>query len=352
MNKLKVGIFMGGMSVEKEVSFNSGRTVYDHIDKTVFDPILIFQNSNGILYRLPYKFLYRGKIADFENRLEAEAQRMYWDDIKKNIDFAFIAMHGRFAEDGILQGMLEVLQIPYLGSKIFGSAVSRDKFLVYDFLTTAGIRVPKHKKIMLNDLEKLEEIVTEVVATIGFPCVVKPHKEGSSFGVSIACSATELHEAIKHAVYCSNIPQPIIIEEKIIGKEFISTVITDVTGSTIALPPTEIVLEERRTIFDYDQKYMPGRAIKFTPARFPVDTIECIKNLTIKIMDTLSLKTMVRVDGFLTEANDIVFIDVNSITGMAPSSFFFSQTAEIGLNHAQVINMLIKAELHNYTIDF
>ncbi len=153
MNKLKIGIFMGGMSIEKEVSFNSGRTVYDHIDKTIFDPVLIFQKTDGVLYILPYKFLYRGKIEDFENRLETEAQRIYWDDIKNSIDFAFIAMHGRFAEDGVLQGMLEMLQIPYLGSKIFGSALSRDKFLMYDFLTAVGIRVPNIKKLRSKKLQ-------------------------------------------------------------------------------------------------------------------------------------------------------------------------------------------------------
>ncbi len=181
--------------------------------------------------------------------------------------------------------------------------------------------------------------------------MVKPHKEGSSFGVSVANNSTELYEAITYAAYCTDIPQPIVIEEKIMGKEFVSAAIIMGHGEHIAFPPTEIVLEKGYAILDYDQKYMPGRATKFTPARFSTEVIERIQSLTAKIMDTLSLKTMVRVDGFLTDSNDIVFIDVNTITGMAPSSFFFCQAAEIGLNHAQLINMLIKAELHNYKID-
>jgi D-alanine-D-alanine ligase len=146
--------------------------------------------------------------------------------------------------------------------------------------------------------------------------------------------------------------QAVIVEEKIVGSEFVSTIITDTFGKRVLLPPTEIVLEVGQEIFDYDQKYMPGRATKFTPARFSPEITQQIQALTLRIMDVLALDTMVRVDGFVTALGDIVFIDVNTITGMAPSSFFFCQAAEVGLTHAQLINTLIKAELHNYKINY
>src|SRR3989344_8397360 len=116
MPKLKVGVFMGGKSIEKEVSFNSGRTICDHLDTARYSIIPIYQTDIGTLYILPWHFLHRGKTADFENRLVKEAESIVWDDLKNRIDFMYIAMHGRYAEDGILQCILELFGILCLGS--------------------------------------------------------------------------------------------------------------------------------------------------------------------------------------------------------------------------------------------
>ena len=117
MQMLRVGVLMGGMSIEQEVSFNSGRTICDHLDVDRYTVIPIFQRDDGCLFILPYKFLHRGKITDFVDRLPSEAQELSWDDLPTYIDFIYIATHGRYAEDGTLQGMLEVLGIPYLRFK-------------------------------------------------------------------------------------------------------------------------------------------------------------------------------------------------------------------------------------------
>lgn len=344
--QLKVGILLGGMSVEKEVSFNSGRTVYDHIDKNRYEPIILFQKSDGTLYELPQKFLYRGKISDFEHRLEKEAKKLTWSSLKNVIDLVFIAMHGRYAEDGVLQGMLEILKIPYVGTKIFGSALSRDKFLMYDALQQAGISVPNHIKIMYSKETGMPSIHDD--EKIEFPCVVKPHKEGSSIGVSVARTAPELHDALMKAATCSGGMQSVLVEKKIEGKEFVCSVITDPkTGALVPLTPTEIEIDHGCDIFDYDQKYMPGRATKYTPARFSTEAIKKIQDIAVRAVQALSLHNCMRIDGFLTEEK-IIIIDVNTIVGMAPSSFFFCQAAHQGMNHADVINTLIEAELKYY----
>src|SRR5690606_33567268 len=128
-------------ALEKEISFLSGRTICDHLDTARYDVIPLFQ-TNTDLYVLPWYFLHRGKITDFEHRLVDEAEKIVWDDLKKRIDFVYIAQHGRYAEDGILQGLLEVLGIPYLGSGIFASAIRVDKIIQKLFLTHAGIKTP------------------------------------------------------------------------------------------------------------------------------------------------------------------------------------------------------------------
>src|SRR5205814_10637394 len=122
MQKLRIGVLMGGKSLEKEVSFNSGRTVCDHIDTTRYTAVPLFQTDSRI-YLLPWHFLHRGRTTDFEHRLVGEAQEITWNDLKNHIDFMYIAQHGRYAEDGCLQGFLEILNIPYLGSDILANAL-------------------------------------------------------------------------------------------------------------------------------------------------------------------------------------------------------------------------------------
>jgi D-alanine-D-alanine ligase len=129
--RLRIGVLCGGMSIEREVSFNSGRTICDHLDTQRFTPVCLFQTITGTLYILPDRFVHRGKISDFEHRLAQEAELISWNHLKTRIDFLFIAQHGRYAEDGALQGLLELLRIPYFGSRVRASAWGMDKHLHY-----------------------------------------------------------------------------------------------------------------------------------------------------------------------------------------------------------------------------
>ncbi len=134
---------MGGRGAEREVSFNSGRTVCDHLDSARYTIVPLYQRHNGSLYILPYRFLHRGKTSDFEHRLDGEAEKISWDSLKDHVDFIYIAMHGRYAEDGTMQGFLEILGIPYFGSKVMASALGMDKVVQKEILKSHGILVPK-----------------------------------------------------------------------------------------------------------------------------------------------------------------------------------------------------------------
>lgn len=350
MNKLRVGVLMGGKSIEREVSFNSGRTICDHLDSSCYSIIPLFQTHSGILYELPWRFLYRGKISDFEHRLETEAKKIRWDDLKDYIDFMYIALHGSYAEDGTLQGFLEVLQIPYVGSKVLGSALSRNKVIQKKFLQHHGITVASGITVSASDyttvtLQDLEQKLSG--NNLHLPLIVKPTLEGSSLGISVVTSLHDLPEAIhKAATIDPTRIQDVFIENKIEGMEFTCIILGNLEKNDyLLLPPTEIVPET--SFFDYDQKYMPGRATKFTPARCSNDQIEKIQKICIEVMHALDL-TMVRIDGFLSSDGTVTIIDPNSFSGMSPSSFLFRQAAELNMNHTQVINYIIKNELkHN-----
>ena len=153
--KFRVGVFMGGKSIEHEVSFNSSRTVCDHIDSQLYDVFPIYQARSGELYILPWRFLHRGKTSDFKDRLEKEAKKIVWDDLKNLIDFVYIASHGRNVEDGVLQGMLEVLRIPFLGSGVFSCALVMDKAKQNEFLRRSGVDVPNGFALKPSDIKLL-----------------------------------------------------------------------------------------------------------------------------------------------------------------------------------------------------
>ena len=357
INKIRVGVLMGGKSIEKEVSFNSGRTVCDHLDTTLYQVVPLFQRVDGSLFILPWKFLHRGKISDFESRLTAEATQLSWDDLKKLIDFMYIATHGRFAEDGTLQGMLTVLGIPYLGSKVLASALGMDKLMQKQVLAANGVAVARGIAVYpeeINSFDQNKATILKKLAAEGvtYPLIVKPYKEGSSLGISVVHNEDELYPALLGAcTACPGKEQTVLVEEKLTGMEFSCITITDYrTGELMPLPPTEIVAESGSDFFDYEQKYMPGRASKFTPARCSDEMIKKMQAACVATTKALEFTNLSRVDGFVTPDGRIVIIDPNSLSGMAPSSFLFREAAEVNMSHTHIINHLIETELSHESL--
>lgn len=354
--KLKIGVFMGGMSIEREVSFNSGRTICDHLDAEKYEVLPIFQTETGQLYLLPWYFLHRGKIADFRHRLEKEAQQIYWSSLKKTVDFIYIAVHGRYAEDGTLQGILDVLDIPYLGTKVLGSALGMDKIMQKALFKVNGVDVAKGIAIRYAELANLT--AAEIIARLNqegvhLPVIIKPSHEGSSLGISCVHTPEELIPALQSAAHVDQRKtQDVLIEEKLDGMEFVCVLLQKVwqeNGTLIkewqALPLTQVIPEKMFDIFDYNQKYMPGRATKITPAPCSENDTNAIVAACKKASDLLNFTTISRIDGFLTKDGRIVLTDPNTLTGMAPATFLFHQAAEVGMSHTKLINFLIENEL-------
>ncbi len=353
MGTLRVGVLMGGRGSEREVSLNTGRTICDHLDTFRYTIIPLFQRPDGSLYILPWRFLHRGKTTDFEHRLESEAEKITWDSLKHHIDFMYTAMHGRYAEDGTLQGFLEVLGIPYLGSKVLASALGMDKIMQKKVLKAHRIAVAKDVIVKPHEIPTFTNNPAPLymsVAALGYPCIVKPHKEGSSLGISVVKTQDELIPAIIKAAQADSYKdQAVLVEEYLVGMEFTCITILDKqTGEWKPLPPTEIVCEASSTFFDYEQKYMPGRSTKYTPARCSEEILKKIQNLSVAATKALGFRTISRVDGFVTKDGTVIITDPNSLAGMAPSSFVFRQAAECNLSHTDFINHLIETELTQY----
>ncbi|MCB0515811.1 MAG: D-alanine--D-alanine ligase [Bacteroidetes bacterium] len=437
---MKVGIFFGGRSREREISFAGGRTVYDNLDKQLFEPVPIFVDNFGNFLLLPWQYLYKGSIRDFyppaeflpeqfsqiqiyadslanlpEGRLQEMANsagtQIFPHQFSQYFDFAFLALHGAYGEDGSLQGLLHFYQIPYSGSGILSSAMGMNKA----FQKSSGITTPtRFLLIQRKDwLEKSPQNFWEdTKQKTAFPCVVRPANQGSSIGVSALhneyledfCAAVDkaffiyklraqqwlqfsdeektnwLKDAcdLRHFIglpvkvnneicytpaalfaflekYCTQNPQAtlvleaidgentVLIEEFIDGREFSCIVLRQADGSCIALPPTEII--KGKEVYDYRAKYLAGLSRKQTPMHVSDAQMQAIRNACTQLFEKAAFEVYARIDGFIKNSGEIILNDPNTTSGMLPSSFFFHQAAEIGLNPSQFITYIIRQSL-------
>ena len=341
MELLRVGIIFGGMSSEKEVSLNSGRNVYDNLDGEKYEGIPVFMDSEGRLWIIPWQLVSQNTTIDISERLERDARRISYEQLKDEIDFAFISLHGKYGDDGCIQGLLEILGIPYTGPGVLASALGMDKSAQQKILREAGINVPESMLFGEDEWSKDKgRVKKKIVKAFGIPFVVKPVREGSSMGVTIVRNEEMLEGAMAGAFKWD---RDALIEEYLEGTEFSCIVLEREKGPAI-LGVTEI--HPHSDFYSYDDKYMPGRCSKFTPPKnIPADAVDRIKTDVIKAFEILGFRSYGRIDGFVMEDGRVLITDPNSSSGMAPSSFFFEQAAEAGMLPSMIISELIEASV-------
>lgn len=445
MAKTRIGIIFGGQSKEREISFAGGRTVYDNLNKSLFDALPVFIDSFGNFVELHWEFIYKGTIRDFyppveflpasspfqlyaENLgdLSIEQQdaliasigkKLSIEELRGKIDFAFLCLHGPFGEDGRIQGLFEYHRIPYSGSGILASSIGIDKSVQKELMVNKGFNSPKYFTVDRESwiAGKAGNVFERAGSEVGFPCVVKPANQGSSIGVSILSKPdkTEFMAAVEKALFTrwldaaewtkltpeqktayvkaladirEGIGLPVVISEPaslgrptihdpsqlvlfldnqlkeggmviesldgestvliegfIEGREFSCIVLEDEDGKAIALPPTEI--RKGKELFDYRSKYLPGLSRKITPIDIPDAEINAIRSECERLFYELHFDVYARIDGFLAIDGQIYLNDPNTTSGMMPSSFFFHQAAEIGLNPSQFLTYIIRTSL-------
>lgn len=342
MSKLRVGIILGGMSSEKEVSLNSGRNVYDHMDRERYEPVPIFMDVSGSLWIMPWQLISQNTTTDIMERLDKEAEQISYENLKKRIDLAFITLHGKYGDDGCIQGLLELLGIPYTGPGVLASAIGMDKHIQQKILKAAGLNVPRSAVIHEKEWrENPEGVKQNLLDAFGLPLVTKPLREGSSIGVTKVKDAFSLADGLIEAFKWD---RSVLVEEFLEGTEFSCIVLEDEEGEPFPLSLTEI--HPQSEYFTYDDKYMPGRCRKFTPPKtIPKDAVEAIKREVIRAYKALRFRCYGRIDGFILKDDRILITDPNSSSGMAPSSFFFEQAAEQGMLPSMMISKLIEISL-------
>jgi D-alanine-D-alanine ligase len=341
MNKLRVGVILGGMSSEREVSLNSGRNVFDNLDREVYDPKAIFMDGGGRFWVIPWQLVSQNTTTDITERLQEEARRISYEALKEEVDFVFLSLHGKFGEDGCMQGLLELLGIPYTGPGVLASALGMDKHIQQRVLKAAGICVPESVLIHEAEWQNDRQGMIRALATrFNYPVFTKPPREGSSIGVTLVRDEASLVHGIEAALKWD---RAVLVEEFLHGTEF-SSIILEEDGETVALEVTEIVPQS--DYFTYDDKYMPGRCRKFTPPKnIMPDVVEKIKHEAVRAFRALGFRSYGRIDGFCLKDGRVLITDPNSSSGMAPSSFFFEQAACAGMLPSMILSRLIENAL-------
>lgn len=307
MKKLQVALIMGGLSNEREISLKSGAEVGKALNPERYS-ISVYDLKDSI------------------PRLIADASQ---------IDVALIVLHGRFGEDGTVQGLLELLGIPYQGSGVLGSALAMNKRLAKKLFRLEGLPVPREWFVRRGDQVDLES----VAADLGWPIVVKPNNEGSSIGIGIVQSLPELAEKTKQALALDH---EALLEEYIKGREITGGVLGNKV--TQALPIIEIIPEKQYIFFDYEAKYKEKASKEICPAPIGDALTRLAQEYALRAHKALNLRGYSRTD-MIIRGEEIFVLETNTIPGMTGTSLLPQAAQAVGLTFSDLLDRLIELAL-------
>lgn len=275
MKGKKIGVLMGGLSAEREISLKSGMAVHQALLSLGYDSVAIdVRHDVGDLLR------------------------------QEKIDLAFIALHGRYGEDGCIQGLLELLQIPYTGSGVLASALAMHKLYSKLAFHAAGLTITPYVAV------KKGECCTATMLPFRLPVVVKPVQEGSSVGISIVKQPDDLQAALDDAFRYDDL---VLVEQYVKGKEIQVGILDNQPIGAIEIVP-------KNEFYDYEAKYSNGMAEHIFPARLDAELYEKVQQHGLKAHQALCCAGYCRVDFLVTESGDCYLLEVNTLPGMTALS--------------------------------
>jgi D-alanine-D-alanine ligase len=337
--KIRVAIVMGGISSEKEVSLESGRNIFSKIDRRRYDPIALFMDSRAALWEIPVKLLMRNSTKDIEEDLREEAIPLPYESLPGWVDVVCLGLHGKYGEDGCMQGLLELLKVPYTGSGVLASAIGMDKYVSRRILAMEGIDIPRTVPIPRPEwVADQETIVARIIAEVGFPCIVKPAREGCSTAVKKCVAAAGLPAAVENAFGWDNL---VLVEEFLTGMEVTCGVLG--VDEPEALTPSETIPTD--DVLSLEDKFLYGQGENKTPARLPAEQIEKVRETAVAAFRALNLKGYARIDMFVRPDGRIAVLEPNTLPGMTPSTVLFHQAAASGITQAELIDRIITSAI-------
>ena len=344
--KIRVAVLLGGPSPEREVSLRSGEQVVAALDRSRFDVLPVEISVDRQWLPRPDLALLGSPdgapaAARTGGALVPDARRI--DELvgRGAVDVAFIAMHGPYGEDGTVQGLLELLGIPYTGSGVLASALAMDKLRSRQVLQANGIAVPAYVVVDAGGWPAdRAALAARIDRDLGYPCVAKPNAVGSSIGVTIVRDAGGLAAAVDAALDYGPVA---LIEEYLRGTELTCAVLEDPgTGEPCALPVIEIV--PRREFFTYEAKYTSGASEEIVPARIPAHLAARAAEVAVRVHRVLGCEGYSRIDLFLSGGN-IVALEANTIPGMTQGSLIPLAARAAGIPFPELLQRVIGSAL-------
>lgn len=328
MNKILVGLVFGGKSGEHEVSVRSAKSIFEALNKSKYEVSLLGVDKTGGWHKVDQKWLPQGgemkSLPSGDNSLVVQEQK---------IDVFFPIIHGSFGEDGCLQGLLELMNVPYVGAGVLGSAVGMDKDVQKRLLMQAGIRVAKYQ--VIYDMR-------DKIYGLNYPVFVKPANMGSSVGISKCKSEGKLIQAIKEALKYDT---KVIIEEEVKGRELEVSVLGN--RNPIASVPGEVTPKGRHEFYDFEAKYLDEKgAILQIPAKnLSLSKIKEIRDFAVKTYKILECSGMARVDLFMRPNGQLVINEINTLPGFTSISMYPKLWEATGLKYSDLLDKLIELAL-------
>jgi D-alanine-D-alanine ligase len=325
---INVAIICGGRSSEHEISCISASGVISAIDRSKYNPSLIGITKSGKWVALPTETKFEINNGQLPEVPES-APAISLDQIKADVIFPIL--HGPYGEDGTIQGLLEMLDVPYVGNGVLASAVAMDKHFAKQIFKAHGINVAPGVA-----LRKGDEIKDH---GLSYPLFVKPARGGSSRGTHKVKRAEDLIAAVNDAF---NYDNKVMLEEAIVGRE-VECAVLEKDGKVQCSVPGEIQIDSKFEFYDFEAKYLDGATTVIAPAK--VDRTSELQAAAVEAFISLGCSGLARVDFFYTNNNEIIINELNTMPGFTPTSVFPKLWGVSGLSYTEIISALIETAL-------
>jgi D-alanine--D-alanine ligase len=353
MKKLShLALFCGGPSLERGISLNSARSVYDHLQPLLENISIFYVSPAKIYYKLEPGQLYSNTPMDFDFKLGSFSEPISEKELLtqlKEVDIVFPVIHGAFGEDGGLQSLLESNDIPFVGPGSQACFHMYHKPQAKKFLERNGFKSLPYLEISQNTQDIFQKVKTFFQSHRLKRAIVKPAAGGSSIGISSVETFEQAFEKVQY-IFNSHICDQVLVEPFCVGKEFTLIVLESQSGKPVALVPSEIqICYKDHKIFDYRRKYLPTTNTHWLcPPSFSETVIQEIQTQGEALFNIFGLRDFTRMDGWLLESGEIIFTDFNPISGIEQNSFIFQQAAWMGLSHQDLLQYILSRACERY----
>ncbi len=346
MNQTNVAVIFGGVSSEHEISLRSATSVLQELDRTRYHIIMVGITRDGRW--LHYQGEIDGLMDGSWEHHPANRPAFLAPDTSVHgllcldngqpvvipVDVVFPVLHGQNGEDGTIQGLLEMAQIPYVGSGVLSSATSMDKAVAHTILEHAG--VPMARWILVNrGVDSLSQVDARIREQLGYPVFVKPANAGSSVGVSKVCGPDELERALQEAF---QVDRKVLVEEAIVGQEVECAVL----GNEEPAASTVGEIAPKQAFYSYSAKYTDDSTDLYIPARIPAQSLEQVRALAAKVFCTMGCHGLARIDFFVRGDGSVVLNELNTMPGFTSISMYPQLWQYEGMAYSQLLTRLIQ----------